>query len=180
MAGKTKTQEPKTEKGHGHAHECNDPGCGHDHSHEGHEHTHSHSAEETLQTKYYEFQVISEQMKQLQQQNAAIEEQNAELHLTLNGLNDLEASKEGSKIMVPISSGIFAEAELKDKTTLLVSAGNNIMVKKTLAQTRDMVEERIAAVGVYKEEIERNLAAHMKRAKELETELSAMLTNLRG
>lgn len=180
MAEKTKKNETGVEKEHGHPHECDDPGCGHGHSHDGHRHSHANPADETLQAKYYEFQIITEQMKQLQQQNTAIEEQNAELQLTLNGLNELESSKVGSKIQVPISSGIFAEAELKDKTNLLVSVGNNIIVKKTLSQTKEMIEERLAAVEVYKAEIDKNLAAYMKRAKELESELNTMLTSMRG
>ena len=177
MAEKGKKQEAKQGQEHDHSQEGNNRiDEGHNHEQEGHDH----SAEENLQAKYYEFQIINEQMKQLQQQDAAIDEQNAELQLTLQGLTDLGNTKEGSRIMVPISSGIFAEAELKDKTNLLVSAGNNIIVRKTLSKTIGMIEERIAAVEIYKAEIDQNLAAHMKRAKELEAELNSILKNLRG
>lgn len=176
MAEKSAKHEQKETHSHDHQHECDDPSCGHDHSHMGHDH----SAEENLQSKYYEFQVIGEQLKQLQQQAALMEEQNTELQLTLQGLNDLENSKKDSKIMVPISSGIYAEAELKETSSLLVSVGNNIMVKKTISKTKEMIEERISAVGVYKSEIDKSLVAHMRRAKELEAELNEVLTNLRG
>lgn len=185
MAEKRAKQEQKETHNHNHQHECDDPGCGHDHA-QGNTHDHLHenmhnpSAEEDLQTKYYEFQVIGEQLKQLQQQAALMDEQNTELQLTFQGLNDLGNSKEGSKIMVPLSSGIYAEAELKDKSSLLVGVGNNIMVKKTLSKTKEMIEERISAVAMYKSEIDQNIQAHMRRAKELEAELNEMLKKARG
>jgi prefoldin alpha subunit len=169
MTEKSKKQEAKS--GHDHSHECNDPECGHEHDH---------SAEENLQSKYYEFQLIGEQIKQLQQQGAALDEQMQELQQAMQGLAELESGKEGADILVPISQGIFVKASLKETKNLIVSVGNNVMVKKDLASTIDMINERIDAVNIYKSDTNRTLTELMKRAKELEKELQLILQGIKG
>jgi prefoldin alpha subunit len=160
------------EKAHDHEHHE-----GHDHSHAGHE---PQPQEAELQSKYYEYQLIAEQLKQLQQQNATLDEQLAELQQALQGLTDLENTKEGKELLMPVSQGIFAKATLKDSKSLIVSVGNNVMVKKTTKDTIAMINDRIDAVSAYKKDTGENQVKLMARARELEAELQKLLQGIKG
>ncbi len=139
-----------------------------------------HTQEEELQMKYYEFQMVGEQIKQFQQQLQMLEEQAAELNVTLDGLNDLEKTKAEESILVPIGQGIFTKAELKDHDNLIINVGSNILVSKSISGTKDMLSERLNAVDVYRQETNSTIAELAQKAHRLEEELQAMLTGMRG
>lgn len=137
-------------------------------------------AEEELQSKYYEFQLINEQIKQLQQQQEALDEQTSELKLTLEALTDLGKTREKETILVPIGQGIFAKAELKDSKNLIVNVGSNIMVGKDTEGAKKMLDERLQAVEIYKEQSSSGIMELARRAKKLEAELQGLLSDARG
>ena len=83
-----------------------------------------------LQKMYLELQLLDEQMKQIQKQITMLDEQLVELNNTIQALDDFNKTSVGSNILVPLSPGVFANAELKDNKELLVNVGSNIVVKK--------------------------------------------------
>lgn len=113
-----------------------------------------------LQKMYLELQLLDEQMKQIQKQIVVLDEQLVELNNTLQALDDFNKTAVGTKILVSLSPGIFTSAELKDNKELLVNVGSNVVVKKTVAETKELLKKRLDSTKKY-----RNLTlAEMQKA----------------
>ena len=135
--------------------------------------------QEELKQKYVELQLIGEQIKQLQQQAQMLEEQSVELNMTLQGLEDLEKTKKDKEILVPISTGIFAKANLKAGQDLIVNVGGNILVKKDIKTAKEMTQDRINTVEKYQTNTLENLQQLAARAQQLDEELTKLAEGLK-
>ena len=75
--------------------------------------------EEEMQKLYLEFQMLSHHINQLEKQNTMLNNQLMELMATSQSLEDAKDIEQGTEILVPLSSGIYAKAELKDNKNLI-------------------------------------------------------------
>jgi prefoldin alpha subunit len=122
--------------------------------------------QEELKRKYVEFQLLEQQMKQTQKQLQLLEEQVVELIVTHQGLEDLKHVKEGSEILVPVSSGIFAKARLESVDKLILNVGANTAVPKTIEETQETLNKQMTEIqGLQTQLIE----AHQKLEQHMDT-----------
>lgn len=126
---------------------------------------------EELQEKYVEYKLLEEQNKQLQQQIHQVDSQIAELTSIMNSLAEFSMSKNGSEILVPLASGIFAYAELKDNAHVRVNVGSNVSVRKNIMETQELIQNQMKELGSYRmqlvEQVSRIAAKIQMREKEL-------------
>ena len=101
-----------------------------------------------LQQKYMELQMNHQQIKQVQQQMQALEQQVEEINSVRENLKELKDVKEGSEILVSLSSGIFAKAVIKDTKNLTVNVGGGTAVERS-------IPEVITTLRVQAEELEK-------------------------
>ncbi len=125
-----------------------------------------------LQKMYLELQLLDEQMKQVQNQAVALDEQLVELNNTLQALDDFNKTDIGTNILVSLSPGIFTNAELKNNKELFVNVGNNIIVKKNVAETEEMLKKRQDAINKYREAILVELQKMNAKAVNIEQEIN--------
>ena len=125
-----------------------------------------------LQKMYLELQLLDEQMKQVQKQAVALDEQLVELNNTLQALDDFNKTDIGTNILVSLSPGIFTNAELKNNKELFVNVGNNIVVKKNVAETEEMLKKRQDAINKYREAILVELQKMNAKAVNIEQEIN--------
>jgi len=104
-----------------------------------------------LQKMYLELQLLDEQMKQIQKQITMLDEQLVELNNTILALDDFNKTSVGTNILVSLSPGVFANAELKNNKELLVNVGGNIVVKKNVDETKDLLKKRLDAIKKYRD-----------------------------
>jgi len=104
-----------------------------------------------LQKMYLELQFLDEQMKQIQKQITMLDEQLVELNNTIQALDDFNKTAIGANILVPLSPGVFANAELKDNKELLVNVGSNIVVKKNVDETKELLKKRLDNIKQYRD-----------------------------
>ena len=104
-----------------------------------------------LQKMYLELQFLDEQMKQIQKQITMLDEQLVELNNTIQALDNFNKTAIGSNILVPLSPGVFANAELKNNKELLVNVGSNIVVKKNVDETKELLKKRLDAIKKYRD-----------------------------
>lgn len=129
------------------------------------------SKEKKMQEKYFEIQLIGQQMKQLQQQAMAVESQIAELETSEGGIETIGSAEGNEEVMFPIAAGIFLRGALKDSKKCVVNVGAGVAVEKTMKEARDMLEAQKQELAKFREEIFKNMYALEKRAVELEKEL---------
>ena len=125
-----------------------------------------------LQKMYLELQLLDEQMKQVQKQAIALDEQLIELNNTLQALDDFNKTEIGTNILVSLSPGIFTSAELKNNKELFVNVGNNIVVKKNVAETEEMLKKKQDAINKYREVILVELQKMNAKAVNIEHEIN--------
>jgi len=131
--------------------------------------------EKAVQEKYMELQMASNELKQMQAQLKAIDQQMIDLSSVAESLDELKASKVGKEMLVPISGGIFVKGILKDTETLIVNVGANVAVKKSVDETKQLLNKRLKETEEIRaqalSELE-NMAVH---AHQLESELGEMI-----
>lgn len=133
--------------------------------------------QEKLRQKYVEIQMISEQMKQMQQQTQMLEEQGIELNLTLQGLGELQRTKKDQDILVPVATGIFSKAKIGSTEDVIVNVGSNVLVQKGLVAAIEMTQERLTTVDKYKVDTMSSMHQLGEMAQKLDKELMR-LSNL--
>ena len=103
----------------------------------------------------YKFQMFEQQIKQLQQQLQAVEENTGELISLADGLETLKGKK-GEEIRAPIGRGIFVKANLLSED-LIVDVGGKNFVKKDINSTKKLITDQIGKLGHIKADLENSL-----------------------
>ncbi len=125
-----------------------------------------------LQKMYLELQFLDEQMKQIQKQITMLDEQLVELNNTIQALDDFNKTSVGTNILVSLSPGVFANAELKDNKELLVNVGSNIVVKKNVDETKELLKKRLDIIKQYRDLILAEMQKINLQAVNLEQEIN--------
>ena len=134
--------------------------------------------EEKLQKLYLEFQVLDQQIKQLEKQNIALSNQLMELMATNQSLDDMKKLEEKPEILVPLSSGIYVKAELKDNKNFIVNVGANTALLKDVESTKKLMETQIDEMKKLQENIVNQLQEHTTKAAMLEQEINKIASEI--
>lgn len=134
--------------------------------------------EQKLQEKYIEMKTIEEQMKQIQQQAATLEQQLVELMGVKQSLEDFKKANKGDEILIPVSPGIFAKAELKDNKEFLVNVGANIIVKKDIESTKKLMDKQIEEIRGLHSTVMMQIQRLALKASSIEQELNELASKV--
>ena len=111
--------------------------------------------EKNQQDLMYKLSVYEQQIQQLQQQLEAVEQATIEMNSLVLGLDDLVGS-EGKEILAPIGRGIFVKTKLASED-LTVDVGGKNFVKKSIPETKKLIEDQVKKLEEVKEELNNNL-----------------------
>jgi prefoldin alpha subunit len=119
--------------------------------------TESENSEQELMIK---FRMFEQQIQLVQEQIQAVEQGIMDLNNLNIGLDEL-IGKADSEILAPIGRGIYAKAKLMSET-LLVDVGGGNFVKKTIPDTKKILDNQIKKL----EEIKKELNSAMEKINE--------------
>ena len=131
--------------------------------------------EKELQERYFELQMISNTMQEMQATIQQLDQQLVEIASVKGNLDSLAEQKVGSDMLVPVSNGIFVKGALKDNKELIVNVGSSIAVKKTIPETKQILDERMQELEGYRNSLLAELERVAVRAKSLESEIIGMM-----
>jgi len=134
--------------------------------------------EEKVQKLYMEFQILSQRIRQLEKQNEALNNNLMELMVTNQSLDDIKSIKEKTEILVPISSGIYAKADIKESDSFLVNVGANTVLVKDLKSTKEIIESQIGEVRKLQESLAEQLQKQTTQAALLEQEIGNIASEI--
>jgi prefoldin alpha subunit len=97
------------------------------------------------------FQMFEQQINAINQQLEAIEGAIVEMSSLNLGLDELIGKKD-NEIMAPIGRGIYVKAKLVSEE-LLVDIGNKNLIKKSIPQTQELIQEQIKKLETIREEL---------------------------
>lgn len=124
-----------------------------------------------LQEKYIEFQIMDQQMKQIEKQIDAVSSQIQELAITSQSIDELSNVKTGTEIFVPLSKGIFTKAELKGSKEMLINVGSNTVVKKSVSDAKKFVEKQMEEITKVLQQLMAELQKMATKANAVEKEI---------
>ncbi len=128
-----------------------------------------------LQQKYFELQMLDQQMKQVQKQVEAIERQVGEIEEVQQSLDELGKSKQGAEMWVPISSGIFLKARLDDNEKLAVNVGGSTVVRKDIPATKVMLAVQATEMRKFQTELVGQFEKMAEQAAGMQQELQELI-----
>ena len=131
--------------------------------------------EKQAQEMYMEYQMLDQHIKKMQAQLEAITNQLMEATSTNNAIDELDKIKSGKEIFVPISSGIFVKATIKETSDLLVNVGAGAVVQKDRASAKKLVQTQIEEMKKIHERMVNELEKMAGRAGEIEQALQKIM-----
>jgi len=134
--------------------------------------------EKKLQEKYIEMKMLEEQITDLQKKSQAVEQQLMELIASTQGIEEFKNIKKGDDILVPISSGIFAKAQIKDSKEFLINVGADTVVKKDLDSTKNLMEKQVEEMKELHTKITIQLQKLAMHASVIENELKELASKV--
>lgn len=97
----------------------------------------------------FKFQMLEQQVVAIQQQLQSVEQALIDMASLNFGLDEIKTNKE---ILAPVGAGIFAKAKLISEE-LVVGIGDKSYVKKSIPETKNLIQEQIKKLERAKEEL---------------------------
>ena len=101
----------------------------------------------------FKFQMLEQQIVAIQQQLQAVEQTLLDMASLNLGLDEIKKDKE---ILSPIGAGIFAKAKLISEE-LIVAIGEKNYIKKSIPETKNLIQEQILKLEKVRESLEGEL-----------------------
>ena len=124
---------------------------------------------------YIEMESCDKQIKAVQEQVQRLDQQVMELESLAEAIDELSLKKTGEEILVPISSGIFLAADIKDSKSLFVNVGSDVIVKRTMKQSADMVTGQQKEIESYREELSTQLQILISKATQIQEKMRKLV-----
>jgi len=98
--------------------------------------------EKEIEQKYMQFQMLQQQMEQINEHLQLLNQQNQDLEISINSIEKLKDTEADNEILCPIANGIFLKAKLQDNQKLIVNVGSGVTVEKTIDEVIKLLEEQ--------------------------------------
>ena len=110
---------------------------------------------EKKQELFFKLNMFEQQIHQVQEQVDAVEKGINDLGTLDFGLDELKGSA-GKEILAALGRGVFVSAEVKSEY-LTVDIGGKNFVKKSIPETKEIIEEQIKKLIFVKKELNENM-----------------------
>jgi len=127
---------------------------------------------EDLQKVYLEFQILSQQMNQLQQQINSITTNIFELKNLEKSLDEIQKVKKDNKILIPLGSNIFIKGKLEESKEVIMGVGSKALVKKDLSYAKTMVNKQTMELEAINSQMQQEIKNITPQLENLQKELS--------
>ena len=96
--------------------------------------------------------MIQEEARKLEEQLNIINQQVKEFDLLKESLTNIEKVK-SEKVLTSLGKGVFVESKIESKE-LLVNIGNNVVLKRSTKETKDIIDKQIGELEKIRIQIE--------------------------
>lgn len=98
--------------------------------------------QEELQQKYAQFQMLQQQLEEVNKAQEALQEQKAELDISVQAVREILKTPKGNEFLAPLANGIFLKGQVTDNQKLVVNVGSNVTVERTLAEVIKLLQKQ--------------------------------------
>ena len=124
-----------------------------------------------LQQKYFEYQVLDQQVKQMHHQLTLMQQQITELVKLGEAIEEISKVKDKTKLFCPLGGGVFVEAELTKKDRVLVNIGADTAAFKSPVDAKKSVDEQIKEINDVISKLESELSETVVKQQELQQDI---------
>ncbi len=113
-------------------------------------------------------QLFMQQLQQLEQQIASIEQQRVDLTSLKENIAELQQLKK-VKIHTPLGAGVFLESEVKQVDDVLLGVGSGVIVKKEVKDAVKIIENQIVElekISIQMQQELNNLTKHLEEMQQ--------------
>lgn len=103
-----------------------------------------------------------------------------EISLTISALEDIKKIEEGKEILVPLGSGAFIAAVLKDNKRMLLDLGSDTYTRKSLNDGAENLKGRNEELQKAMVSINTELASIEKQLAELSVDIESLSANIKA
>lgn len=121
------------------------------------------------QEQIIQFQMLEQEANKISQQLQLVENNLNEIAEIREGLDEIER-KETKEMLANIGKKIYIPVEIRDKN-LIIEVGNKKFVKKSIKETKELIEEQIEKLGHVKQEMTDGLEELQEEANKLMMQL---------
>jgi prefoldin alpha subunit len=136
--------------------------------------------DEELQKKYMNFQVLQQQIKDTFNQLEDISRRISEVDSIIFAVKDFSEFEKGSEILVPLSTGIFVKAEIKDTNNFLVNIGANVVNIKNKEDLIKMLEKQKVELYNFQTELSKEYESQEEKILKLQQEIKVFSDNIKN
>ena len=127
-----------------------------------------------LQQKYLEFQLLTQQITEVQNHLNLLRTQEKELYdLSLN-LSEILKIKDKIDSYSQIGAGVYLKTKLEDTKKILVNVGSDIVVEKKVEDVEKIIKEQLKQLNETINEIEIKLTFAIEKTRNLQEEILEM------
>jgi len=131
--------------------------------------------ERELEEMYMQFQMLTQEIKEIQTQMEAMQNQAADLMALKVDINEMKKVKSGTGSYTRIGPGIFVESEIKNTNEVLVTVGANIVVKKSVEDAHKLIDRQVNSIQEQNMQLMKMLQMQSMRAQQLEVEMEELI-----
>lgn len=112
-------------------------------------------------------QLFMQQLQQLEEQIASIEQQKIDLTSLNENIAELQKLKK-VKIHTPLGAGVFLESEVQEVNDVLLGVGSGVIVKKDVNSAIKIIQRQIEELGKISIQMQQELDNLTKHLEEMQ------------
>ena len=128
-----------------------------------------------IQSKYAEFQLLSQQVAQLEEQLGNVEEQIVDLGILKNSIGEVHHIKKDTDILVHLGHNLFTNAKITGDKDFIVGVGAGTLVKKNSRDTIQLLVSQIKELENLKDIMKRKVSDAYNTLQGIHEELEGMI-----
>ena len=130
---------------------------------------------EKIQSKYTEFQLLSQQISQLEEQLNNVSEHLSELVSLKNNITELRNVKKDTETLIHLGQNIFTKSKIVDTDDFIIGVGAGVLVNKNSNSVVEFIAGQIKELEELDSTMKEKINYGNSRIHELQDELSAMI-----
>jgi prefoldin alpha subunit len=136
--------------------------------------------EKLMQRKYYQLQLLKQQLAVYLEEKQLIDAKTNEIMSTISALMHLKEVKNATKLWSPLGAGCFVQSESKQVKNVAVNIGAGVIAKKKISDAVDILKKRLATLSEADKEITKQINKMAEQATVLENELEQYVRKKEG
>jgi prefoldin alpha subunit len=121
--------------------------------------------------KVMEFNMLENQLRQIEQQIILIDQQINRQKDTINNLNEFKKIQKGTESFLPLSDDILVKATITDNKNLLVNVGGKTLLSKNAEEIKKIIQKQISKLENLRNELGSEIDLVLQELLRIEQEM---------